>query len=226
MTNLGDPAGCGIGCVEVSIPGAFELKEVKLVSVPSGKHWKTGQSGGSGSSRVAEYRAEQDDDVLAGGEIAVFKVKVKAASAGAFMWTAQAWSSRSCDGGSFVSVPLAIVVGPNPTPPPAPTPTPTPTPRPTPMPTPTPTPPANADPDAHPCRQRHGRPRRPTLVPRRPRGRRDPDPDARSGERSVPQPSPTASRIPVLRRHPSPHRIPRRHQHRRPILDPPRRRRS
>ena len=77
---------------------------------------RRGKAAAPGSSRVAEYRAEQDDDVLAGGETAVFKVKVKATSAGAFMWTARAWSSRSCDGGSFVSVPLAIVVGPNPTP--------------------------------------------------------------------------------------------------------------
>ena len=94
VTNLGVLLDAGIGCVEVSIPGAFELKEVKLVTVPSGKHWKTARSGGTGSSRVAEYRAEQDDDVLAGGETAVFKVKVKAASAGAFVWTARAWSSR------------------------------------------------------------------------------------------------------------------------------------
>jgi hypothetical protein len=145
VTNLGILTDT-IGCVEVSIPGSFELKEVKLVSLPSGKHWKTGKSGGSGSSTTAQYRAEQDSDALEGGETAVFKVKVKAASAGAFTWTARAWTSRSCDGGDFLPVPLAIVVGPDltptPTPPPTPTPdpTPTPTPRPTATPTPTPSP--------------------------------------------------------------------------------------
>ena len=143
VTNLGILTDT-IGCVEVSIPGSFELKEVKLVQLPSGKHWKTGSSGGSGSTRTAEYRAEQDSDALVGGQTAVFKVKVKAASAGAFTWTARAWSSRSCDSGEFPAVPLAIVVGPDltptPTPTPDPTPTPTPSPRPTPSPSPTPTP--------------------------------------------------------------------------------------
>ena len=149
VTNLGIVTDT-IGCVEVSIPGVFELKEVKLVDLPSGKHWKTGKSGGSGSTQTAEYRAEQDSDALTGGQTAVFKVKVKANSVGAFTWTARAWSSRSCDGGEFLAVLLPIVVGPDLTPTPTPTPTPTstptprptatPTPRPTPRPTPTPTP--------------------------------------------------------------------------------------
>ena len=195
VTNLGILLDAPIGCVEVSIPGAFELKEVKLVSVPSGKHWKTGQSGGSGSSRVAEYRAEQDDDVLAGGDIAVFKVKVKAGSAGAFTWTAQAWSSRSCDGGSFVSVPLAIVVGPNPTSPPPPTPTPTPTPRPTPMPTPTAHAVAKADPDAHPFANATADPDAHPVANATAAATPTPTPDPGNG--TVPKPSPTASRTPV-----------------------------
>jgi hypothetical protein len=181
ITNLGLLLDAGIGCVEVSIPGVFELKEVKLVSLPSGKHWKTGQSGGSGSSRVAEYRAEQDDDVLSGGETAVFKVKVKAASAGAFTWTARAWSSRSCDGGSFVSMPLAIVVGPNSTPAPTAAPTPTPTPQPTPTSAPTPTPSPKPSPTLPPL---------PSLFPTRP-PTATPRPDVSPTPSPTPAPAPT-----------------------------------
>ena len=191
VTNLGVLQDAGIGCVEVSIPGAFELKEVKLVSVPSGKHWKTGQSGGTGSSRVAEYRAEQDDDVLVGGETAVFKVKVKAASAGAFTWAARAWSNRSCDGGSFVSVPLAIVVGPNPTPPPPPTPTPTPAPaKPTPTPTPTP------DPTPAPSPVPTSTPRPGATPTPSPRPAATPTPTPPQGKEPTPRPSPAASPTP------------------------------
>jgi hypothetical protein len=139
VTNLGVLTDM-LGCVEVSIPDAFDLKEAKVVEQPSGKHWKGTMSGASGSTQVAEFRAEHDADELVGGETAVFKVKVKAATAGAFTWTARAWSTRSCDGGSFLAVPLAIVVGPDLTPIPTPTPTPTPAPRATPTPTPTPVP--------------------------------------------------------------------------------------
>ena len=139
VTNLGVVTDT-LGCVEVSIPGAFDLKEAKVVEQPSGKHWKGNMSGASGSTQVAEYRAEHDADELVGGETAVFKVKVKAAAAGVFTWTARAWSTRSCDGGSFLAVPLAIVVGPDVTPITTPTPTPVPTPEPTPRATPTPTP--------------------------------------------------------------------------------------
>ena len=188
VTNLGLLLDAAIGCVEVSIPGAFELKEVKPVSAPSGKHWKTGKSGASGSTQVAEYRAEHDNDELAGGETAVFKVKVKATSAGAFTWTARAWSGRSCDGGSFVSVPLAIVVGPNPTPPPAPTPTPTPPPAPTPTPTPTPAPSPSPRPTPRPT---------PTPDPSpTPRPTPTPTPTPRPGNGPAPQPSPAASPTP------------------------------
>jgi hypothetical protein len=207
VTNLGILLDAGIGCVEVSIPGAFELKEVKLVTVPSGKHWKTGQSGSTGSSRVAEYRAEQDDDVLVGGETAVFKVKVKAASAGAFVWTARAWSSRSCDGGSSVSVPLAIVVGPNLTPPPEPTPTPTPpkpTPTPTPAPTPAPTPLPTSTPRPGATPTPSPRPTAtPTTTPRpensstpRPSPSTSPTPDASPTPLATPRPEPTPTPTP------------------------------
>jgi hypothetical protein len=146
VTNLGLLGDASLGCVEVTIPGAFDLKEAKIVDQPAGKHWKGSMSGGSGSTQTAVYRAEHDGDELAGGETIVFKAKVKALSAGVFTWTARAWSTRSCDGGSFVAEPLAITVGPNlnptptPTPTPRPTPTPTPTPQPTATPTPTPTP--------------------------------------------------------------------------------------
>ena len=191
VTNLGILTDT-IGCVEVSIPGSFELKEVKLVKLPSGKHWKTGSSGGSGSSRVAEYRAEHDSDALVGGQTAVFKVKVKAATAGAFTWTARAWSSRSCDSGEFLAVSLAIVVGPDltPTPTPVSTPTPTPvpsptaTPRPAPSPSPTPTPRPTPTPIVLPLPSLGTDPK-PTPTPR-------PTPDPSPGATPAPTPTPTA----------------------------------
>jgi hypothetical protein len=203
VTNLGILTDT-IGCVEVSIPGSFELKEVKLVQLPSGKHWKTGSSGGSGSTRTAEYRAEQDSDALVGGQTAVFKVKVKAATAGAFTWTARAWSSRSCDSGEFLAVPLAIVVGPDLTPTPTPAPTPTPTPTPSPSPTPHPTPIASPTPTPRPTPTpivlplpSLGTDPKPTPTPR-------PTPEPSPGATPSPTPMPTASEEPAESPSPTP----------------------
>ena len=65
VTNLGHPAGSGARMRPGVDPGSLRPQGSEAVAVPSGKHWKTGQSGGTGSSRVAEYRAEQDNDELA-----------------------------------------------------------------------------------------------------------------------------------------------------------------
>lgn len=181
VSNLGLLGDAGLGCVEVTIPGAFDLKEAKIVDQPAGKHWKGSMSGASGSAQLAVFRADHDGDELAGGEAAVFKAKVKAASAGVFTWTARAWSSRSCDGGSFVSLPVAITVGPDLTPTPTPTPTPRPTPTPTPQPTATPTPAPTPRPSPTPTP-------RPTPTPILPIGEL---PLPSLGTKPTPSPTPT-----------------------------------
>ena len=147
VTNKGAILDNDIGCVEVSIPGSFEVLNTGVVDTPSGKSWDAGDSGGSGSGRVARFRAESDSDALEGGllagdELAVFSVRVEAGSAGSSTWAAHAWSDRDCDGGLFAAKSISITVSPAPTPNPTPTPTPNPTPtlKPTPAPTPTPSP--------------------------------------------------------------------------------------
>ena len=185
VTNLGVLLD-ELGCVEVSIPGSFDAKEAKVVSKPTGTKWNAGESGSSGSGRTAVYRADKDDDVLVGGQIAVFSIKVKASSAGAFTWTARAWSSRDCSGGTFLALPLAIVVTPDltPTPTPTPTPQPTPTVEPTTAPTPTPTPAPTPRPTPTPTPTPG-----PSPTPR-------PTPTPRPGTTPTPKPSPVASPSP------------------------------
>jgi hypothetical protein len=145
VTNKGAILDNDIGCLEVSIPGSFEVLNTGVVDTPSGKSWDAGDSGGSGSGRVARFRAESDSDALEGGllagdESAVLSVRVDAGSAGSSTWAAHAWSDRDCDGGLFAAKSISITVSPVPTPNPSPTPNPTPTPKPTPAPTPTPRP--------------------------------------------------------------------------------------
>jgi hypothetical protein len=145
VTNKGAILDNDIGCVEVSIPGSFEVLNTGVVDTPSGKSWDAGDSGGSGSGRTAVFRADRDSDALEGGllsgdESAVFSVRVEAGSAGSSTWAAHAWSDRGCDGGLFAPKSISITVSPAPTPNPTPTPKPTPTPTPTPTPQPTPSP--------------------------------------------------------------------------------------
>jgi hypothetical protein len=144
VTNKGAILDSDIGCVEVTIPDAFEVVSTAVVDTPSGKSWDAGDSG-SGLGRTAEYRADSDGDALEGGllggdERAIFSVKVDPGSAGGFTWTARAYRDRGCDGGLFAPVQLSVNVAPEPSPTPTPKPpaTPTPTPRPTPTPTPRP----------------------------------------------------------------------------------------
>jgi hypothetical protein len=145
VTNKGAILDSDIGCVEVTIPEAFDVISTAVVDTPSGKSWNAGDSG-AGSGRVAVYRADSDGDALEGGllggdESAIFSVKVDPGSAGGFDWKARAYADNSCDGGLFATVWLSISVAPEPSPTPTPKPpaTPTPTPRPTPTPTPHPT---------------------------------------------------------------------------------------
>lgn len=145
VTNKGALLDNDIGCVEVAIPGAFEVLNTGVVDTPSGKSWDAGDSGGSGSGRTAVFRADSDSDALEGGllsgdESAVFSVRVEAGSAGSSSWAAHAWSDRNCDGGLFAPKSISITASPAPTPNPTPTPTPKPTPAPTPTPTPQPSP--------------------------------------------------------------------------------------
>ena len=126
VTNKGAILDNDIGCVEVSIPGAFEVLDTGVVDTPSGKAWDFGDSGGSGLGRVAVYRADSHSDALEGGllsgdELAVFSVRVDAGSAGGSTWTARAWSDRSCDGGLFAQKSISITVSPAVTPRPSPT---------------------------------------------------------------------------------------------------------
>ena len=146
VTNKGAILDSDIGCVEVTIPEAFDVISTAVVDTPTGKSWDAGDSG-SGSGRTAEYRADSDGDALEGGllggdESAIFSVKVDPRSAGGFDWKARAYADNSCDGGLFATVWLSVSVAPEPSPTPTPKPpaTPTPTPRPTPTATPTPTP--------------------------------------------------------------------------------------
>jgi hypothetical protein len=189
VTNLGLLGDASLGCVEVTIPGAFDLKEAKIVDQPAGKHWKGSMSGGTGSTQTAVYRAEHDGDELGTAETVVFKAKVKALSAGVFTWTARAWSTRSCDGGSFLPEPLAVVVGPAPAPTPTPTPTPAPTPTPTPRPTATPTPTPTPRPSPTPTP-------RPTPTPILPIGEL-PLPSLGTKPTPTPRPTPAANPSPT-----------------------------
>ena len=60
VTNKGAILDDDIGCVEVSIPGSFEVLNTGVVDTPSGKSWDDGDSGGSGSGRIAVFRADSD----------------------------------------------------------------------------------------------------------------------------------------------------------------------
>jgi hypothetical protein len=151
-TNTGAILDNDIRCIEVTIPGSFDVLSAAVVEVPPGDEWDAGVSGGSGSSHVADFRADSDGDGLEGGllggdESGVFAVRVVAGSTGSFTWIARAYRDRDCDGGSFAQKSLGFtVVAPAPSPTPAPTPTPTPSPTPKPVATPVPSPTPNATP--------------------------------------------------------------------------------
>ena len=154
VKNKGAILDADIGCVEVTIPEAFDVISTAVVDTPSGKSWNAGDSG-SGSGRTARYRADSDSDALEGGllggdESATFSVRVDPGSAGGFAWTARAYADNSCDGGLFAPSLLSISVAPKPSPTPSPKPTATPTPTPRPTPTPTPRPTATPTPRATP----------------------------------------------------------------------------
>jgi hypothetical protein len=212
VTNLGILTDT-IGCVEVSIPGSFELKEVKLVKLPSGKHMENGFERRFGVLAGCRIPSRARQRCTRGWADRRVQGQGQAATAGAFTWTARAWSSRSCDSGEFLPVPLAIVVGPGPDSDANADPTPTPTP--VPSPTPTTTPSAESQPDANPETDSHADPsrscsrcRRPARTPSRRRRRdrrRTPSPGATPSPRhprarstrDVPSPTPSSTEGPA-----------------------------
>ena len=211
VTNKGAILDSDIGCVEVTIPDAFEVVSTAVVDTPSGKSWDAGDSG-SGSGRTAEYRADSDGDALEGGllggdERAIFSVKVDPGSAGGFTWTARAYRDRGCDGGLFAPVQLSVNVAPEPSPTPTPKPPATPTPTPRPTPTPTPRPAATPTPTATP-----GPTPTPILglpLPLPSLGLPKPTPTPTPSTRSSPTPTPTPTPTSPTRPTPTPTATPR-----------------
>jgi hypothetical protein len=149
VTNTGgDGGGDEIGCVVITMPGAFTVEDADVASVKgasSGHGWIVVRSG----SKVA-FMEPDDSNVLVGlpqaGDSAVFMVTVTPTSSGSSSWTAVAYDKPSsgtttkCGSGAFPTKSLSFSVGAAPTPRPTPAPTPRPTPAPTPAPTAPPTP--------------------------------------------------------------------------------------
>jgi hypothetical protein len=204
VTNVGTGGGGEeIGCVTVQVPGAFDILDASIGSLPSGYSWKASISGASGSSSLVKFQSEHGR--LVGGakqEQAVLQVRVMPTGIGTKTWDTTAYNDKNCSGGPFPAIPLAFVVAPDvtPTPDPTPDPTPKPTPKPTPDPTPDPTPRPTPRPTPDPT---------PVATPRpTPGATAQPAPSATptSTSRPVATPSPEATPGPVAT--PSPARTP------------------
>jgi hypothetical protein len=197
VTNLGALLASDIGCVTLTIPDTFSVKDASVVDVPGGTSWNAGTSGGSTSS-LARFRADADRDALGPGDAAVFRVRVAASAAGSSTWTGRAYAGRDCSGGLFLPVAVGITVTP------APTPTPTPKATPTPAPTAPPTPAATSTPVSTP-------PPTPTPTPSRaptpapiPDRTPTPTPTTTPAASDTPTPPPTSRPTPS----PAPSRLP------------------
>lgn len=143
-SSLAIPTPEFIGCVKVSIPGAFKIVGVSIDSATRGLNWSASVSG----AKVTLSAASGADRLTSGPppDAVVARITVTPIKLGSYPWNANAFANADCSGGLGGPLSIQMTVLPAlPTPTPAPTPIPlptataTPTTRPTPSPTPSPT---------------------------------------------------------------------------------------
>lgn len=136
LTLLGD-----IRCVEVAVPGNFQVTGAAVTGSNAGNSW-VGQVAGND---VFVRTTSGGDRLRNLGHYVEFTITATAWSSGSLAWASQAHDAEDCTGsGSLLGVPpIVLVLGSAATPTPAPTAAPTvaPTPRPTALPSLLPTPP-------------------------------------------------------------------------------------
>jgi hypothetical protein len=132
LTNLLGPDE--LGCLEVDLPGSFEVHSVSDPVGPSGRDWSAEVDG-----NTVVVWSESGGGRLGLLQSASFTINATPTVAGATAWSNHTHRDQDCEGSNQVGLPVSVTVLPPLLPTPTPVPTPVPTPTPTPSPTPTPT---------------------------------------------------------------------------------------
>ena len=114
-----------LGCLEVDLPGSFEIVGAFAGNASNGDQWEAVVF----PNKVAVHSLSGGGRLELGHSV-TFTITAVPTQAGTWTWTNHAHRPQDCSGGEEPGTPIAVTVLPGATPPPTPPPAPTPTPTP------------------------------------------------------------------------------------------------